>query len=286
MSFLKDKNPHPRDERISFVDSSHTYYIDGSSDGYISSTTLVHSLFPEFNADSIIEKMMKSKRWTSSPYFGKTPDQIKAGWDSNRDIAASMGTAMHENIEMYYNKQPHETESKEFRMFSNYVSDFFDLEPYRTEWEIFDEDALVAGSVDMIYEDPSNPGCIIIADWKRSKEIKTSNRWQRGTDVLTRGLQDCNFVHYSLQLALYKNILENKYGQRVTGTFLVVLHPNQDNYIKLDTLDMDDIVKKLLYRRSGKCDSKKTSVTESKRSCVSTVFPFSDDVIESVFNSY
>jgi hypothetical protein len=249
---LRDQNPHPRDSRITFVDSTHTYYIDGSSDGYISSTTLVHSLFPAFDADAIITKMMNSKRWPASPYFGKSPEQIKDGWDRNRDKAASAGTAMHENIEMYYNQEPHETSSKEFSMFSNYVKDFDDLVPFRTEWEIFDDLAMVAGSVDMVYKDPVNPGCLIIADWKRSKEIKTSNRWQRGSDPLTRHLQDCNFVHYSLQLALYKNILENRYGQTVTGTFLVILHPNQHNYIKMDTLDMDSTVQAILDRRMGK----------------------------------
>lgn len=278
MSLLKSRNPHPRDSRISFVDSTHTYYIDGSSDGYISSTTLVHSLFPAFDADSIISKMMKSKKWPSSPYFGRSPDDIKKGWDSNRDMAASAGTAMHENIEMYYNGEPHETESKEFGMFSNYASDFCDLEPFRTEWEIFDEEAMVAGSVDMIYKDPDSPGCIIVADWKRSKEIKTFNKWQRGNDPLTRNLQDCNFVHYSLQLALYKNILEKKYGQTVTGTFLVILHPSQDNYIKMDTLDMDLVVQKILDRRMGKsvvADPPRVSMSDNG-------FEFSDDSVDTV----
>lgn len=195
----------------------------------ISSTTLVHFLFPAFDAYTIISKMMGSKRWTSSPYFGKSPEGIKRGWDRNRDIPASVGTAMHEHIEMYYNDEPHETTSKEFRTFSEYVNDFRDLEPFRREWEIFDELAMVAGSVDMIYRGPDNPGCVIIVDWKRSKDIKTSNRWQRGNDPLTRHLQDCNFVHYSLQLTLYKNILENRYGRTVTGTFFVILHPNQNN---------------------------------------------------------
>lgn len=277
MSLLKYKNPHPRDPRISFVDSTHTYFIDGSSEGYISSTTLVHSLFPAFDADAIIAKMMKSNKWPSSPYFGKTPDEIKSGWDKNRDLAASAGTAMHENIEMYYNDELHDTSSKEFRMFSNYVRDFKHLEPFRTEWEIFDEDAKVAGSVDMTYKDPENPGCIIVADWKRSKEIKTFNRWQRGNDPLTRHLQDCNFVHYSLQLALYKNILEKKYGKTVTGTFLVILHPNQNNYIKMDTLDMDDLVQKVLDRRTGKSAEITSRIPEMGKE-----FEFSDESVDDV----
>lgn len=251
MALLKEKNAHPRDARISFVDSSHTYYIDGSSEGYISSTTLVHTLFPRFDADLIIKKMMRSKNWCKSPYRGMTPDNIKKSWDDNRDTAARMGTAMHENIEMYYNSRPHETRSKEFRMFTEYVEDHENLVPFRTEWEIFDDVAKVAGSVDMLYEDPDEPGSIIIADWKRSKAIKSENRWQKGTDVLTGHLDDCNLVHYSMQLALYKNILQNRYDQKVSKTFLVILHPNQESYLKIETLDMDEVIQKVLDRRMG-----------------------------------
>lgn len=278
MSYLKEKNPHVRDSRISFIDSTHTYYIDGSSDGYISSTTLVHSLFPHFDADLVISKMMKSKKWPNSPYFGRTPCEIKKGWDNNRDSAASAGTAMHENIEMFYNAEPYEKNTKEFRLFSEYNSDHSNLVPFRTEWEIFDEEAMVAGSIDMIYKDPDNPGCIIVADWKRSKEIKMFNKWQKGTDPLTRHLDDCNYVHYSLQLALYKNILEKKYNQTVTDTFLVILHPNQDKYLKLKTLDMDTVVQDILNRRMGTSKKSKTP------SVSSNLFVFSEDSVEMVKN--
>jgi ATP-dependent exoDNAse (exonuclease V) beta subunit len=274
MDMLKSKNPHPRDSRISFVDETHTYYIDGSSNGYISSTTLIHTLFPKFDADLIIGKMMKSKNWRRSLYFGMTPDQIKEKWEKNRDSAAEQGTRMHENLEKYYNGVDHETNSKEFKMFKKYCNDHKSLEPFRTEWEIFDEDALIAGSVDMIYKDPNNPGSIIIADWKRSKEIKMDNRWQKGTDGLTRNMDDCNFNHYSLQLALYKNILEKKYNQKVSETFLVILHPNQKEYIKLVTRDMDSVVQRIIDRRMG--------MKVEPVPLWDSLFEFSDDTIVSL----
>ena len=270
---LKTVNPHERDTRISFVEETHTYYIDGSSKGYISSTTLIHTLFPKFDADLIIGKMMKSKNWRRSPYHGMTPCQIKDKWEKNRDSAAQEGTLMHENLEKYYNGVDHEKNTKEFKMFLNYCNDHKSLEPFRTEWEIFDEDALIAGSVDMVYKDPENPGCIIIADWKRSKEIKTENRWQKGTDLLTRNMDDCNFNHYSLQLALYKNILENKYNQKVSGTFLVILHPNQKDYIKLVTRDMGSTVQKMIDRRMG--------IKVDPVPLWDSLFEFSDETIDS-----
>ena len=39
-------------------------------------------------------------------------------------------------------------------------------------------------------------------------------------------LPDTNFWHYSLQLNVYKRILEVKYGKKVTALYLVCLHPS------------------------------------------------------------
>lgn len=246
---LHEKNPHPRDFRLEFVESSHTYYVDGTKDGYISCTSLVHNMFEKFDADVVISKMMSSRNWPNSPYFGMEADDIKKKWDANRDAAAQAGTAMHENIEMFYNEESHEENSKEFELFSKYLSDHNIYRPHRTEWCIFDEEARVCGSVDMIYDDPDRPGYHIIADWKRSKAIKTENRWQSGIHRYTAHLPDCNFIHYSLQLAIYKYILEKKYGRKISKTFIVVLHPQQETYQKIYTRDLSTEVEGIMKER-------------------------------------
>jgi hypothetical protein len=104
-TYLAKLHPHERDERIEFDEGPHIYYIDGSSEGYISCTTWNHSHFEHFNADKIIDKMMSSSSWQpGNKYYGKTKDEIKAMWDKNRDESASAGTKMHYDIECYYNE--------------------------------------------------------------------------------------------------------------------------------------------------------------------------------------
>ena len=100
--------PHPRDALIVFEADSHKYTCAGES-GYMSVTTWNHTHFPEFDADAIITKMMSNPRtWPKSPYYGKTREEIKAGWEKNRDEAAAAGTAMHYAIECYYRGEtPH-----------------------------------------------------------------------------------------------------------------------------------------------------------------------------------
>jgi ATP-dependent exoDNAse (exonuclease V) beta subunit len=178
-----------------------------------------------------------------------TRTQIKAQWDDNRDAAASAGTIMHANIENFYNDQEHHEDTKEWGLFCSFRKDHSSLVPYRSEMIVFAEDLKVAGSVDMIYKDPDDPEGFIVADWKRAKEIKFENKWQQGTHEATKDLEDTNFIHYSLQIGIYKYILQNYYNMKINGGFLVVLHPRQENYLRIDVKDLDDRVALIMEER-------------------------------------
>jgi hypothetical protein len=251
MTTLAEKNAHPRDSRITFTEADHTYYIDGESRGYTSTTTVVHHLFPEFNNEEAIGKMKTSRKnpWAQNKFYGKSNEFIIEAWTANKDLASGLGTKMHANIENYLNGLPHSTEGREWELFKAYEADHANLVPFRTEWTLFAEDLGIAGSVDMLYEDPNEPGALILADWKRCKEIKMKNEYQKGIHPLTKHLDDSNYIHYSFQLAIYKKIIEQYYGYKVTQTFIVVLHPNQDKYLKIVTEDVDDLVEKLFEER-------------------------------------
>ena len=73
------KNPHDRDARISFEPVEHKYTIDADPDkAYTSVTTWIHTHFREFDTDGIIKRMMASRNWKQSQYYGMTADAIKA----------------------------------------------------------------------------------------------------------------------------------------------------------------------------------------------------------------
>ena len=173
--------------------------------------------------------MMSSKTWGKSQYYGKTREEIKSGWEKNRDEAANAGTKLHYDIECYYNTKVHnENDSIEYTYFKQFLEENSSLIPYRTEWMIYDEDLLLAGSIDMVYENPD--GTLMIYDWKRSKGInKTDNFMKFSHTECISHIPDINFWHYTLQLNTYKAILERKYGKKVTKLSLVCLHPNNNN---------------------------------------------------------
>ena len=248
--YLQKKNPHERDDHIEFDEPTHIYTIDGDSN-YMSVTTFNHSHFEHFDADKIIANMMTSKNWTKSKYYGKTASEIKAGWDANRDSASAAGTAMHLDIEKFYNNVSVDNDSVEFNYFMNFHNQFKDtLVPWRTEMMVWDKDYRLAGSIDMIFE--NSDGELSIYDWKRCKEIiKTNGFGKYGNKECIEHLPDTNYWHYSLQLNTYKYLIEKNYGKKVKEMYLVCLHPNNKNknYLRIKVGDLSDEVHDLLQIR-------------------------------------
>jgi ATP-dependent exoDNAse (exonuclease V) beta subunit len=246
---LSTRNSDNRDDNINFYENNHKYVILSDTESkYTSVTTWVHSNFPHFNADEVINSMINGKGWKEGhKYWGQTPEQIKASWLNNK--SAEAGTNLHLNIECfmnnnfinchYTNKDLYEfytsnnteekqlTRSLEWQYFINFIRDFPHLKPYRTEWTVYDEDVKIAGSIDMVFENPD--GTLSIYDWKRAKNITRVNNFNKfGLNPIVCHLPDANFWHYALQLNTYKTILERKYGKVIDGLYLVRLHPEAE----------------------------------------------------------
>ena len=247
-------NKHPRDKEVRFVEKTHTYYVKGSSKGIVSTTGFVHAFFPHFDPMAAITKMKASPKWSESPYYGKTDQEIADQWSASGKEASGAGTNMHLAIEQYLNGAYNRIEdsvktTKEWEYFQNFWNDVKqDFDPYRTEWEVWDDEFKLTGSIDMVFKRKSD-GAYAIYDWKRSKEIKMDNSWDTGYGPLDH-LPNSNYWHYTLQLNVYRWFLEKHYGMKVVELCIVILHPNNSNYqtFKLNLLD-DEIRTMLECRR-------------------------------------
>ena len=271
---LQYKFAHPRDTFIKFYNRGHKYEISCDPNSkYTSVTTWNHKHFPKFDADAVIENIFKSKSWgPEHKYWGMTAQEIKNSWKSNGDAVSGAGTNLHERIENFMNdkrftfqysqKELYEiyyTDNKgkvdperqvEWDYFIRFVKDHPELKPYRTEWMIFDEDLKLAGSIDMVYENPD--GTLSIYDWKRSKEITKVNNWNKfAINPLICHMPGSNFWHYALQLNTYKAILERKYNKIVTKLCLVRLHPDneEETYELLDVPILTKEIQELFDER-------------------------------------
>jgi len=228
-----------------------------------SQTTFIKCLHDEFNADEVLTKMRVrlGDKWDSPvanpKYHGKSDDQIKQEWETNRVDASTKGTATHLMLENRVLGRKHvdivAKHPKEYQMYLNYETKHVigaGLRPYRAEWMVWDAEMMLCGSIDIVYEyvdaqgrplmqAPGAPSDgkkhLVIGDYKRSKEIIKYNSYQSMNDkTLACHAGDCNYVHYTIQLCGYKYMLEKNYGVVVDGMFLIVLHPDQRDYIRIE----------------------------------------------------
>lgn len=236
MSNLATKNAHPRDKNITFDEPTHIYTINGSSKGVISVTKLIGSMHSKFDADKIIQKMKASPNWPESPYFGKTDAEIKKQWNDNAAQASTAGTALHLAIEEYLDGADPTNKAIMESVEWGYFLEFWNqhktiLEPYRMEWSVYIEELKLAGQIDAVFRRKSD-GAFFIYDWKRSKEIKYENQFQNCLPPIDH-LPDTNYWHYTLQLNIYRYILENYYDMPVKDMYLIVMHPENKTFRKL-----------------------------------------------------
>ena len=270
---LSIKNSHSRDVNIQFYEEDHKYIILTEPDvKYTSVTTWNHQHFTQFDADNIIDNMMKGKGWKfGHKYWGLTPDQIKAQWNSTKDHAAGSGTNLHYEIECFNNDKRlpfnytnkelyeiymsdnieiHESKSLEWKYFINFIKDHPHLKPYRTEWTVYNEDIKISGSIDMVYE--NEDGTLSIYDWKRAKNITRINNFNKfALPPQICHLPDSNYWHYALQLNTYKSIIEQKYGKTIKDLILVRLHPDAEekNYELISLPNLSTEINDLFLER-------------------------------------
>jgi len=229
-----------RDARITFVEDNHTYIIDGKPNTHTSCTALIKLYTTPFNADDIITKMQASMKWNSAnKYFKMSREEIKQQWSTAGKEASSKGTMLHKMIERFYlngmkltddeaEKANSLKEFELFLMFHNEVASRY--KGYlAVEKKIFCDvnHEKICGTVDMLYSiDDSNK--VALVDFKRIKKLDGVGYKKMKPPL--QHMDDCNFNSYSLQLSIYRFILEKYYDLIVMESFILILHPNNDRY--------------------------------------------------------
>ena len=231
----------------------------------------------------------KGPRWALTKDFGKLgapaglrameATEIQDLWTENGNQASAAGTIMHDTIERFYNGETIEFDTPELRMFKQFHENVIigpdpanpRYRPFRTEWLIFHEEYDIAGAIDFIAQD-TRTGAFKIFDWKRSKEIRFDNPWEKEPTLApVAHLPHCNYQHYRLQQNLYKYILGDVYDVDVQEIAIVVLHPNADTYKVINFTDTDEGQKEIHdmletrrapFTPSSSCDVPFSSATE------------------------
>ena len=229
----------PQDKLISFEEDSHTYTVIGVGEMKPVSSVIA-MFFNPFNAEQASLRKSHGDLTEAA--------KLREEWDAKGAFASQAGTFLHKQIENYLNDK---IEPLTFKCDVEYIGKYIQLnkridisrewsyfkafdkattyQPFRTEWCVYDKDARMAGTIDLICSCPD--GTYEIYDWKRSNKVnpKEANQWSNGINGLEH-LPDTSYSHYCIQQNLYRYMLEKNYGINIKRMNLVVLHPDFTSY--------------------------------------------------------
>ena len=208
------------DSKIFLDEENHKYnFLDDENIQFTSVTECISEYFEKFDKIKIATKLVK----THPKYMDMSIEELIAEWD----LAAKNGTDIHKEIEDYIKESKKPKKNK-----SIVAINWLDKHLMNSKYELFSEviayslELKIAGTVDLLLYDKINEVYTIL-DWKTNKAISTKSfKGKTGIKPETFDLPDCKFSHYSLQLSLYRFLLEKQYNIKMKK--LIIAHITDD----------------------------------------------------------
>lgn len=222
-----------------FYEEGH-YYIYKDKRVQISVTQFIKKFHKEFDEDKWSKYIAKKE--------GVSQQEILDRWKLAADLSAITGTLFHNRAEQLILNR---VLSNNYDTLSDAVKErlklliplqdkfFSDIEgkliPLKTEFTVGIEDK-IAGNVDLLVWNEKDQE-IQVWDYKTNKEIKLDNKYDKMFYPF-HNYDDCNFVHYSIQLNIYKYILETVLGIKIGKCYLAHFNENNPSYNLYKCLDL------------------------------------------------
>ena len=210
-----------RSDLITFDEGPHVYHFDGKRVGG-SVSRYASSLWPKFNGLLIASRCGERTRLKWTKNAACTDAELVAAWDKNGAAAAAAGTKLHADIERFFVAGDN---PELCPVISGWMQRKFPRDLVTTFPELiiagplFEGGPIVAGTIDLLcYDRRELPGHEWgICDWKRGAVSSTGG----DRDDLGMGVRGSKHLIYSVQLALYAQILRLSYGIDVKRQYIV-----------------------------------------------------------------
>lgn len=218
-----------KDPNFVFNEAEHTYkYYDPTSgqaiQQFMSVTQFLSRFKKPFEQDMIAWRVAKKR--------GTTKAVVLAEWKEISDIALSLGTNVHKWIEDYYNgdnpQMPtHPEELARVNKFIQiYESKLSKFTPKYQEFRLFSRKWGLAGTLDILFQLGDK---YYVGDWKTNKKFTCDSDSEGRKQKLLwpfDDLYDNSLNGYSIQLSMYRLMMQTEADFDTNGAFLVWIGPN------------------------------------------------------------
>ena len=183
---------------------------------------------------------------------------INKVWKYKNHHATFEGTTLHDYIENYLNNKilPYPTKSPEglefeeikdtYKIMEEYFHNFYNdkvekgrLTPIKSEIIVGDKELGLCGMIDQLFWNERYK-CLQIWDWKTNTKINMKNNFGEKMKECLYMLDDCEFNTYSLQLGIYKKIIEKNTNLKLGDNNLVWFNEDNINYKVIKCADYSE----------------------------------------------
>lgn len=229
-----------------FVDETHTYYYKGEKVS-ISTTGLIHQYSNEFDKWEMSANVARKR--------GISQLEVLEEWRIENLHSTIKGSMIHEFAQSLwegkdyifkYDDIPDEINirrlQEELLVMSNQAvnfykdyKDLYDLIGYEIYLGVPDFDE--CGATDMLLKNKFTEELLVI-DFKSNKRIDYESFGHKKMKVPLQKYEDCNYIHYSIQLNAYSYKIEYMTGIKVKEKLLIYFDCTKDNYEVIEPLEM------------------------------------------------
>jgi len=243
---------------VQFEEKRHIYTIGDKQ--LTSVTTLLKQYYPDKDWQEIAEKYAAKN--------GETAEHWQRAWKQEGTIGREKGSEFHLYAELSLANKVYDFDMEKMVRITEESDLVTHFEPYKAMkklkmmWDVFwlqatgvlvpirsefvmgDEELGLGGMIDQLFWNTKMQE-IQIWDWKTNKKIAKSNKFQKLKPPLQH-LDECEHVVYSLQIGVYKYIIEKNLGIVIGTCYIGHFHELNDTYKIIKALDMSKEVKSIL----------------------------------------
>tara|TARA_B100000131_G_scaffold170392_2_gene164558 strand:+ start:418 stop:1191 length:774 start_codon:yes stop_codon:yes gene_type:complete len=242
---------------LKFDPENHRYTLEQSPIEFTSATTLLHKFFAPFDSEKIASNLVENH----PKYQGRLIEDVLDDWKKS----AEDGTSIHNAMEMGIIKHNEGNEfadaifttggldrdcTRKLKHGLRWLKNQFAKKDHLTlypELMVYSEEMAIAGTMDLLVYNKEKEHYTIV-DWKTNKAIRQQAfKEAKGMQPETAHLDDCNFIHYTLQLSLYRYILETYYGLKINNQAIV--HLTTTGAVVYECEYLSDVITAICKRR-------------------------------------
>lgn len=222
---------------IVFNELAHSYHYNGVK--CTSVTQLISNYKKKFETEIIASKYALKN--------GLSIDEVLTDWDLKRDTANARGTELHKYAELKFACKEYDVSEEQLSTdLKSKIDSFYEMSkgrliPVASELIVGDSDKSLCGMIDQIFYNVKAKE-FQIWDYKTNKEINTHSKYKNKMINGLEHLQECEFNTYSLQLAIYKRIIERNTNIRLGSSYICWINECNETYKTFKMNDMTNEV--------------------------------------------